>query len=392
MDLLSLALQSPAVLDVLVNLRAGLTRGKVKAEALVRAQPEAANESAEARFVAWQRGVAQHQAQASPHWRHLDLASRTTTDPDEDKAAVVQLEENRLSARFTLGTLAPSDALYERVTGAMRNWLAATKGEDSLEGTCAAHLGQQFRIAELEIRALQSRCIAANQGLVQFAIKRYARLGMGLPDLLQEGNIGLMRAVEKFDVERGIRFNTYAVWWIRQAARRALSNQSRTIRLPVHLLDKKHTVDRAAAKLSQRLGRFPSLEELEQETEIPPQALDRLLRVTKEPLSLEAGRGAEGETRLLDLIPDDNSTVPDDSTNAAERHTQITELLSELTPREQEVLRMRFGLEGGEARTLEQVGQALGVTRERARQIVSAGLSKLRRVAAWKNVDISAMI
>lgn len=253
-----------------------------------------------------------------------------------------------------------------------------------------AHYLAAMRALETRIDRIKSHIVASNQGLVHFVMRRYCDLGMAWPDLVQEGNIGLMRAVEKFDVERGVRFNTYAVWWIRQAARRALSNQARTIRVPVHVLDARHTVTRAHARLSLELGRVPSVRELSNETGVPEHQVEELSTLTQEPLSLHAPRAPDSATSLLDVITAPDAST-DDSALAADRRAAIEQLLGDLTDREQHVLRMRFGLAGHDECTLVQVGQAIGVTRERARQILQASLVKLRQAAARRKIDLSLL-
>lgn len=260
----------------------------------------------------------------------------------------------------------------------------------ALPDAAVRYLHGRLRCTGHELEALKNHLIAANQGLVRFIVKRYAGLGLSLADLMQEGNIGLMRAVDKFDVERGVRFNTYAVWWVRQAARRALANQSRTIRVPVHASDARAAVTRAQTRLAQELGREASAEDLERDLGLGTNAIERALNLVKEPLSLEAPRGADGDYRLLDSLVDTTQPRSDANVWANQRKARLEGLLSELTPREAHMMRMRFGLvEGEDEATLEEIGQAFGLTRERARQIVDAGLGKLRRAAARQGIDLS---
>jgi RNA polymerase sigma factor (sigma-70 family) len=242
-----------------------------------------------------------------------------------------------------------------------------------------SRLERLFSEGEAEISRLTTQIVVANQGLVTFVVKRYAGMGLSLSDLMQEGNIGLLRAVKKFDPNRGIRFNTYAVWWIRQAAQRALADQSRTIRVPVHVLEDRRALLRTSARLDSE-GKPHSASELCAQTGFSPGKVSRLLDLAKEPLSLDAPRGPDDDTRLIDFISDSRAVDPTGKLIDRERKDQLAELLGSLSPRERHMLRMRFGMDGDEC-TLEQVGQAFGVTRERARQIVDGAVDKMRRAA-----------
>jgi RNA polymerase sigma factor (sigma-70 family) len=374
-ELLALALEAPAVIAELGKLRREVSRGDHPLPQVL-----------DLRGLDGARDAASFESFCHQAERFHDALGGSR--PDAARAGLRQL-----LTETPLGELA-----VMRLLGALRPGLLAPDADaddaevelevlDVEAPELPTELDERVRSAERRLRHAEGRFVAANQGLVAIVVKRYLGLGLGQSDLMQEGNIGLLRAVEKFDPRRGCRFSTYATWWIRQGVRRALANQARTIRLPVHAADARYALRQASNKMEARLGRTPSSDELAEQTGLDLSTVSKLMNLVSEPVSLEAPRGDDGDVFLLDSISDPGARDPAEQAHDRDIKSKLETLVGVLSPREARMVRLRYGLDGRDERTLDEIGLEFSVTRERVRQLLGRALDKLRGAACLSPAD-----
>ena len=296
---------------------------------------------------------------------------RITEDDDVDDEEIILTEEDEVDVENI--DLSVPDGIS--IEDPVRMYLKEIGNVPLLSAEEEIELAKKMEMGDQEAK---KRLAEANLRLVVSIAKRYVGRGMLFLDLIQEGNLGLIKAVEKFDYRKGYKFSTYATWWIRQAITRAIADQARTIRIPVHMVETINKLIRVSRQLLQELGREPTPEEIAEQMNMPPERVREILKISQEPVSLETPIGEEEDSHLGDFIQDDNVPVPSDAAAFTLLKEQLVEVLGTLTEREQKVLRLRFGLDDGRARTLEEVGKEFNVTRERIRQIEAKALRKLR--------------
>ncbi len=297
---------------------------------------------------------------------------RITADDDSDDDILLEVEDEEEIEVEKIDLSVPDGVSIE---DPVRMYLKEIGKVPLLSAEEEIELAKRMELGDQEAK---KRLAEANLRLVVSIAKRYVGRGMLFLDLIQEGNLGLIKAVEKFDYRKGYKFSTYATWWIRQAITRAIADQARTIRIPVHMVETINKLIRVSRQLLQELGREPSPEEIAAEMNMPVERVREILKISQEPVSLETPIGEEEDSHLGDFIQDENVPVPADAAAFTLLKEQLEEVLGTLTEREQKVLTLRFGLEDGRARTLEEVGKEFNVTRERIRQIEAKALRKLR--------------
>jgi RNA polymerase primary sigma factor len=311
-------------------------------------------------------------ASSKPNWRVARL--RVRISQLINSVDFTQFERARLIELTHSGL----QEYVERQKSVARKNGRKASGSSALAASEEKQLLRRMSKGEAIAEHAKKQMTEANLRLVVSIAKRYLNRGMSFLDLIQEGNIGLMRAVEKFEWQRGFKFSTYATWWIRQAITRAIADQARTIRVPVHMIEHINRFMQANRELVKSLGRQPTTHEIAQRLEMPVEKVRELMKIAQEPLSLETRIGTDGESHLGDFIEDKQAASPSEAVIDLNLKQHAVEMLNELTPREAKVIRMRFGLEDGDEHTLEEVGRCLGVTRERTRQIEAQALRTLR--------------
>jgi RNA polymerase sigma factor (sigma-70 family) len=392
-ELLAIALLDPCAHDAVERLASDLERRKVRIGATVELQggsPEAARE----RFEAFRAAIGGLADQGDAGWQGDAPGALDAPQALADASGARSALEHAFQRRLALAEAARLG--WDGVERLLEDtWVrAATLGVG--RAPCSGRARQSLpptwrrrvRPLDLEIHRIIQRLVAAHQGLVRMVARRYRGLGLSREDLMQEGNIGLLRAIEKFDASRGAPFDAYAMWWVRQSARRALANQARTIRAPTTVLAARYALGRAASRLVHELGREPSEHELARAAGLAPENVAHILHSLREPVSLDAPRSEGSSLTVGDRITDPDARSPNEQAVARDSAVHLRQLLGALSPREQLVLERRFGLGGADEQTLEEIGRSLDLTRERVRQIIAQALDRLQRRTRHEHLEL----
>lgn len=375
-ELLAIALLDPASGAELEHIAAELDRGTLNLEAVVD-EPDISPGEARARFEVLREQVRSLHASSTGVLSGPSLGTGARAEHGLGELAPV-LEAALCSSADIARSVRLEWGMVDRVLRS--GWLRGAWGER--RGAAVAlpsALASRIAAAREDIESLIERIVTSHQNLVYGVTQRYRGLGLSREDLMQDGNIGLLRAIEKFDARRGRPFAAYAVWWVRHAVRNAVADRARTIRLPVSALARRFAVSEASNRLAQQLGRDPSQQEISSATGVAPESIASVLRMPKEPISLDAPRSADNDHTLGDGLWDPLARDANEATWASELAAELRSVFQVLTPRERHVLSLRFGLDESEEHTLEEIGRTLGVTRERIRQIVAAAMKKLEQ-------------
>jgi RNA polymerase primary sigma factor len=375
--LLCLALLEPATSTLLDAIAAELDKGEAQIGSVVD-EPELTPDEARQRFDALRADLQRLHREHGHAWPFAGVVRLARPgSPGSFESALHASRAAAASVRLQWDSV-------ERLLKA--SWIGRVRARDvsGLPGELVARV----RRLDREITSSVDGLVAKYQGLVAKVARQYQGLGLSREDLMQDGSLGLLRGIDKFDPRRGKPFGSYAVWWVRHGVRHALATQARTIRLPVQQLANRYALGRTSRRLAHTLGREPSEQELAEATGMSQQSISELMRASTEPVSLETPRSSESESTIGDVITDSDAKSPTEQASAKESLMELRTLLDELTPRERHVVNLRFGLDGEDERTLEEIGRSLELTRERVRQICAEALDKLNRATRKRQLDL----